>query len=57
MTSLFFVREDGLLCLYRIGSRVANHKYVGACGGHFDESELCSPEACVLHAEQREAHL
>ena len=48
MTSLFFVREDGLLCLYRIGSRVANHKYVGACGGHFEESELSSPEACVL---------
>ena len=26
MTSLFFTREDGLLCLYRIGSRVANNK-------------------------------
>ncbi len=48
MTSLFFVREEGLLCLYRIGSRVANRKYVGACGGHFEESELSSPENCVL---------
>ena len=48
MTSLFFVREEGLLCLYRIGSRVANRKYVGACGGHFGESELSSPENCVL---------
>ena len=57
MTSLFFVREDGLLCLYRIGSRVANHKYVGACGGHFEESELCSPEACVLREMQEELGL
>lgn len=47
MTSLFFVGEEGLLCLYRVGSRVANHKYVGAAGGHFEESELGSPEACV----------
>ena len=48
MTSLFFTREDGLLCLYRIGSRVANNKYVGACGGHFEKDELSSPEACAL---------
>ena len=57
MTSLFFVREEGLLCLYRIGSRVANHKYVGACGGHFEESELCSPEKCVLREMQEELGL
>ena len=48
MTSLFFVREDGLLCLYRIGSRVANHLYVGACGGHFEQPELDDPTACAL---------
>ena len=57
MTSLFFVREDGLLCLYRIGSRVANHKYVGACGGHFEESELTSPETCVLREMREELGL
>jgi 8-oxo-dGTP diphosphatase len=57
MTSLFFVREDGLLCLYRIGSRVANHRYVGACGGHFEESELCSPEKCVLREMREELGL
>lgn len=57
MTSLFFVREDGLWCLYRIGSRVANHKYVGACGGHFEESELSSPEACVLREMKEELGL
>lgn len=57
MTSLFFVREDGLLCLYRIGSRVANHLYVGACGGHFGESELSSPESCVLREMREELGL
>ena len=57
MTSLFFVREDGLLCLYRIGSRVANHKYVGACGGHFEEPELNSPEDCVLREMREELGL
>lgn len=57
MTSLFFCREDGLLCLYRIGSRVANRKYVGACGGHFEEPELSSPEACVLREMEEELGL
>ena len=57
MTSLFFVREEGLLCLYRVGSRVANHKYVGAAGGHFEESELRSPEACVLREAKEELGL
>lgn len=57
MTSVFFTREDGLLCLYRIGSRVANKKYVGACGGHFEENELKSPEACALREMQEELGL
>lgn len=57
MTSLYFLREEGLLCLYRVGSRVANNKYVGACGGHFEESELSSPENCVLREMQEELGL
>ena len=57
MTSLFFVEEEGLWCLFRKGSRVANNKYVGACGGHFEESELSSPEACVLREMQEELGL
>ena len=57
MTSLFFTREEGLLCLYRIGSRVANNKYVGACGGHFEEDELGSPEKCALREMQEELGL
>ena len=57
MTSVFFTREDGLLCLYRIGSRVANKKYVGACGGHFENEELSSPEKCALREMQEELAL
>ena len=57
MTSLFFLEEEGLWCLYRIGSRVANNKYVGACGGHFEESELSSPENCVLREMKEELGL
>lgn len=54
MTSLYLVREDAILCLYRIGSRVANNKYVGAAGGHFEPSELNDPRACVLREMEEE---
>lgn len=57
MTSLFFVEDEGLWCLFRRGSRVANNKYVGACGGHFEESELSSPEHCVLREMREELGL
>ena len=57
MTSLFFEEENGLWCLFRRGSRVANNKYVGACGGHFEENELSSPESCVLREMEEELGL
>ena len=48
MTSVYLVEEDKILCLYRIGSRVANNKYIGSAGGHFEPEELNDPRACVL---------
>ena len=57
MTSVYFVRGEELLCLYRIGSRVANKKYVGAAGGHFEQGELNSPRACVLREMKEELGL
>ena len=48
MTSLYLWSEDGILCLYRIGSRVANHKFIGTAGGHFEPEELNDPQACIL---------
>jgi len=44
MTSLYLVRDDAVLCLYRIGSRVANHRYIGSAGGHSEPDELNDPE-------------
>jgi len=57
MTSVYFVRGEELLCLYRIGSRVANEKYVGAAGGHFEQEELNCPRACVLREMKEELGL
>ena len=57
MTSLYLVDDSGILCLYRIGSRVANQKYVGSAGGHFEPCELNDARACVLREMQEEMGL
>lgn len=57
MTSVYFVKDEKLLCLYRIGSRVAGNKHVGAAGGHFAEGELNDPRACVLREMKEELGL
>ena len=57
MTSLYLVRDDSVLCLYRMGSRVANNQYIGSAGGHFEETELNDPRACVLREMREELGL
>ena len=57
MTSLYITGEKGILCLYRIGSRVANHRYIGSAGGHFENAELNDPRACVLRELREELSL
>lgn len=57
MTSVYLVREDAVLCLYRIGSKVANHRYIGSAGGHFEEGELNDPRKCVLREMREELGL
>ena len=57
MTSVYFTREDGVLCLLRIGSRIANNKYVGAAGGHFEKEEVVSARECVLREMREELGL
>jgi len=57
MTSVYFVKEEGILCLFRVGSRIANNKYVGAAGGHFEKEEVASARACVLREMREELNL
>lgn len=42
MTSIYITREDRMLLLYRIGSRVVAPSWCGI-GGHFEEAELNNP--------------
>lgn len=57
MTSIYLVSDTGILCLYRIGSRVANNKYIGSAGGHFEKDELNDPKKCVLREMEEELGL
>lgn len=57
MTSVYLVNNSGILCLYRMGSRVANNKYIGSAGGHFEKEELNDPKACVLREMEEELGL
>lgn len=57
MTSVYLTGEQGILCLYRIGSRVANHKYIGSAGGHFEDTELNDARSCALREMQEELSL
>ena len=57
MTSVFLFDKDGILCLYRIGSKVANEMYVGSAGGHFEQEELSDARACALRELREETGL
>ena len=57
MTSVYLTGEKGILCLFRIGSKVANNKYIGSAGGHFEKDELNDAGACALREMQEELGL
>lgn len=57
MTSVYLTGEKGILCLYRIGSRVVSNRYIGSAGGHFEKEELNDPRACVLREMEEEMGL
>ena len=57
MTSLYLTDDTGVLCLWRIGSRIANQTYIGSAGGHFEENELNDPHACILREMNEELGL
>ena len=53
MTAIYITRGDEMLMLYRMGSRVVDPSWCGI-GGHFEESELNDPYACVLRELEEE---
>ncbi len=53
MTSIYLLRDDKILLLYRQGGKVVNNVWTGSAGGHFEDYELNDAEACVLR-EMRE---
>lgn len=57
MTSVYLTGEKGILCLYRIGSRVVSDKYIGSAGGHFEKNELNDARACALRELNEELGL
>ena len=57
MTSVYLTGEKGILCLYRIGSKVANNLYIGSAGGHFEAGELNDARKCALREMQEELAL
>ena len=57
MTSVYLTGVQGILCLYRIGSKVANNLYIGSAGGHFETDELNDARKCVLREMQEELGL
>lgn len=48
MTAIYIIKDGKWLLLHRKGSSVANDKYIGAAGGHFEKDELNDAKACVL---------
>ncbi len=57
MVSLFLLKGDQVLLLYREGGRVAHHLWVAACGGHMEPHELNHARAAVLREMQEEMGL
>lgn len=53
MTAIYITRGEEMLMLYRVGSRVVEPSWCGI-GGHFEESELNDPYACVLRELEEE---
>lgn len=54
MASIYLIREDKILLLYRQGGRVVNNVWTGSAGGHFETFELNDAKACVLRELKEE---
>ena len=57
MTSIYLLKGDKVLLLFRQGGRVVNDVWTGSAGGHFEEYELNDAKACVLREMNEELGL
>jgi 8-oxo-dGTP diphosphatase len=56
MASIFILRNDTMLLLYRIGSPVVDPSWC-SIGGHFKKDELNDAKACVLRELEEEMRI
>ncbi len=57
MASVYLLRGEKLLLLYRIGGSVVSDIWVASAGGHFEKEELNDAKACVLRELEEELGL
>ena len=48
MASVYLMRNDQLLLLFRQGKSIVSNLWIGSAGGHFDKNEVSSAKACLL---------
>lgn len=48
MTTIYLLKNDKILLLYRQGGKVVSDVCSGSAGGHFEVFELNAAKACVL---------
>ena len=57
MTTIYLLKNDKILLLYRQGGKVVSDVWTGSAGGHFEEFELNTAKACVLREMNEELGL
>ena len=57
MTSIYLLKDDKVLLLFRKDGRVVSDVWTGSAGGHFEECELNDAKACVLREMNEELGL
>ena len=57
MTSIYLLKDDKVLLLFRKGGRVVSDVWTGSAGVHFEEFELNDAKACVLREMNEELGL
>ena len=57
MASVYLMRDEEILLLYRKGNSIVSNLWIGSAGGHFEQEELNDAKACVLRELKEELDL